>query len=42
MGATGGRESMSSCVYGLVKLASLIMHLNEFPLDNALLVVVKL
>ena len=32
MGATGGRESMSSCVYGLVKLALLIMHLNEFPL----------
>ena len=42
MSATGGRESMSSCVQGLVKLASLIMHLNEFPLDNSLLVVVKL
>ena len=27
MGATRGRESMSSCVQGLVKLAPLIMHL---------------
>ena len=32
MGATRGRESMSSCVKGLVKLAPLIMHLNEFHL----------
>ena len=31
-GAIGGRESMPSCVYGLVKLAPLIMYLNEFPL----------
>ena len=29
MGATGGRESMPSYVQGLVKLASLIMHLKE-------------
>ena len=32
MGATGGRESMSKCVQKLVKLAPLIMHLNEFML----------
>ena len=30
MGATRGRESMPGYVQGLVKLAPLIMHLNEF------------
>ena len=29
---------MSSCVQRLVKLTPFIMHLNEFPFDNALLV----
>ena len=29
---------MSSCVYRLVKFIPFIMHLNEFPLENALLV----
>ena len=33
---------MSSCVWRLVKFVPFIMHLNEFPLDNALLVIVKL
>ena len=31
MGATGGRESMSSCVHRLVKFVPLIMYLNDFP-----------
>ena len=39
MGATEGRESMSSCVQRLVKLVPFIIHLNEFPFDNALLVI---
>ena len=30
MGATGGRESMSSRVHRLVKFVPLIMHLNDF------------
>ena len=34
MGATRGRESMPSYVQGLVKLAPLIMHLNEFSLKQ--------
>ena len=41
MGATRGRESMSSNVQRLVKFVPFIMHLNEFSFDNALLVIVK-
>ena len=36
MGATGGRESMFSKLQRLVKFVPFIMHLNEFPLDNAM------
>ena len=42
MDATGGRESISSYVQRLVKFVPFIMHLNEFLLDSALLVIVKL
>ena len=42
MGATRGRESMSSCMQRLVKFVSFIMHLNEYPLDNTILIIVKL
>ena len=42
MGATRGRESMSSSVQRLVKFVPFIMHLNEFSFDNALLFIVKL
>ena len=31
MGATRGRENMSSHVHQLVKFVPLIMHLNDFP-----------
>ena len=37
----GGRVCLAVC-RGLLSLSSFIMHLNEFPIDNALLVIVKL
>ena len=42
MGATGGRESMSSCVWRLVKLVPLIMHLNEFKIWLLVVIVVEI
>ena len=38
MGATGGRKNLSSRVHRLVKFASIIMHINEIPRDDNLLV----
>ena len=42
MGATGGRESMSSCVWRLVKLVPFIMHLNEFKIWLLVVIVVEI
>ena len=42
MGAIGGRKNMSNCVQILVKFVLIIMHLNEIPRDDALLVFSKI